>query len=110
MRPQVRPHTGTALGVAGFATTILTLLAAFLVVALWTALTVYALVKWIGSAPESASPTTVLLIVVALVTAFALAITLPIVLIGRSMTPRRRRKDRGEPPPADPDAQRTETS
>jgi hypothetical protein len=73
-------------------------LAWLLVVLMWTALTIYALVKWIGSAPDTASATTVLLIVVGLVTGLALLLTLPIALVGRSMTPRRqknrRKKDR----------------
>lgn len=88
----MREHTGVAIAVAAVVTTVLTLLAWVLVVVVWTALTIYALVKWIGSAPDAASPTTVLLIVVAIVTAFALLLTVPIALVGRSMTPRRRRK------------------
>ncbi|HSL12025.1 MAG TPA: hypothetical protein VLA82_11985 [Actinomycetota bacterium] len=89
----MREHTGIAIAVAGVVTTVLTMFAAVLVVLMWTALTVYALVKWIGSAPDSASPTTVLLIVVGLVTALALVLTVPIALVGRAMTPRRRTKD-----------------
>ena len=84
-----------------------------LVVLLWTALTVYALVKWIGSAPDAASPTTVVLIVVGLVTALALALAGSIALIGRSMTPRKQKKTDDGPsvPPEKPGrAQRTATS
>ena len=88
----MREHTGVAIAVAAVVTTVLTMLAWLLVVVVWTALTIYALVKWIGSAPDAASPTTVLLIVVGIVTAFVLLLTVPIALVGRSMTPRRRRK------------------
>lgn len=89
----MREHSGVAIAVAGVVTTVLTVLAALLVVLMWIALTIYALVKWIGSAPEAASPTTVLVIVVGLVTALALLLMAPIVLLGRSMTPRRRKPD-----------------
>ena len=85
----MREHTGIAIAVAGVVTTILTILAWLLVVLMWTALTIYALVKAIGSAPDAASPTTVMLIVVGLVTALALLLTVPIALVGRSMTPRK---------------------
>ena len=88
----MREHTGIAIAVAAVLTTALTMLAWVLVVVTWTALTVYALVKWIGSAPDRASATTVLLIVVGLVTALALLLTVPIALLGRSMTPRRRKR------------------
>lgn len=95
----MREHTGIALGIAGAVTSLLTLFAAFLVVLVWVALSIYALVKWIGSAPDSASPTTVALILVGLVTALALVVALPVVILGRSMTPPKR--GRGEEPGAD---------
>jgi len=91
----MREHTGAALGIGVVATLFLTILAPVLVVLTWTALTVYALVKWIGSAPEAASPTTVLLIVVALVTVLVTALAGAIALVGRGMTPpSRRRRER----------------
>ena len=93
----MREHSGIAIAVAGVVTTVLTMLAALLVVLVWTSLTIYALVKWIGSAPDAASPTTVLLIVVGLVTGLALLLTLPIALVGRAMTPRRRKKGAVDP-------------
>lgn len=93
MESRVRPHTGAALAVAGFTIAMSTIFAAVLVVLTWLALTIYAIVKWIGAAPDAPSPTTVLLLVVSLVTALVLALTVPIALVGRSMTPRRRRKD-----------------
>jgi len=99
----MREHTGVAIAVAGVVTTVLTVFAVVLVVLTWTALTIYALVKWIGSAPDSASPTTVLLIVVGLVTALALLLTLPIALVGRSMTPRRRKRADVDGLPVPPD-------
>ena len=102
----MREHTGIAIAVAGVVTTVLTVFAWLLVVLMWTALTIYALVKAIGSAPDAASPTAVLLIVVGLVTALALLLTVPIALVGRSMTPRKRRrkdKDADDLPSVPPD-------
>jgi len=87
----MREHTGAALAIAGISTVFLTMFAAVLVVLTWTSLTIYALVKWIGSAPENASATTVCLIVVGLVTALTLGLVAIVTLAGRSMTPKRRR-------------------
>ena len=88
----MREHTGIALAIAGAVVTFMTALASVIVVLLWTALTIYAIVKAIGSAPDSASATTVLLILVGLVTVLTLALAGAIALVGRSMTPRRRRR------------------
>jgi hypothetical protein len=102
----MREHTGIAIAVAAVVTTVLTLLAWLLVVLMWTALTIYALVKAIGSAPDGASATTVVLVVVGLVTALALLLTVPIALVGRSMTPRkkpRKEKEADDVPPVPPD-------
>jgi Sec-independent protein secretion pathway component TatC len=93
----MREHTGIAIAVAGVVTTVMTMFAGALVVLMWTALTIYALVKAIGSAPDAASPTAVLLIVVGLMTALALVLTLPIALVGRAMTPRKKpRKEKSD--------------
>ena len=100
---RMREHTGVAIAVAGIVTTVLTVFASLLVVLMWTALTIYALVKWIGSAPDAASPTTVLLIVVGLVTALTLLLTAPIALVGRSMTPRKKKADADDALPVPPD-------
>jgi len=93
----MREHTGAAIGVAAALTFFATILAWLLVVLVWTALTIYAVVKWVGSAPEGASATTVLLVIVGLVSALTLLMTLPVALVGRSLTPRKRA--RGEGPP-----------
>jgi hypothetical protein len=61
----------------------------------WIGVSVYALVKLIGSAPEDPSPVAVVLFFVLLVTTLVTAFMASIALIGRSMTPRKRRKDAG---------------
>jgi hypothetical protein len=88
----MREHTGTALGVGILAFSWFTLLGALLIPLLWLALTIYVVVKAVGSAPDEASPTTIALLVVGLVTALALAFMGIASLIGRGM--RERRRDR----------------
>jgi hypothetical protein len=88
----MREHSGAAIAVAGIATTFFIVFASVLAVLMWASLTVYALVKWIGSAPEAASATTVLVMVLALVATLTLGLAGVIALVGRSMTPRRRRR------------------
>jgi hypothetical protein len=92
----VHENRFAALGVAGVSVVFFMLLAFLLVVAVWIALSIYALVKAIGSVPDDASPRTVLLIVVGLVALFALGFAGGVRLLGRSMVERRRR----EPPSA----------
>jgi hypothetical protein len=87
----MREHTGIALAIAGAVVGFFTTLAAALVVLLWTALSIYAIVKWIGSAPDEPSATTLLLVVVGLVTGLTLVLAGTIAFIGRPMTPRRRK-------------------
>ena len=65
---------------------------------IWLVLTGYALAKAIGTAPDSASPTSVLLAVVSVVTFLTLAIAGAFWAIGRSMTPKKRGRDGGELP------------
>ena len=59
---------------------------------IWVVLFVYAIVKAAGSAPEQADPAAVLLAIVVIVTFFTLAITVAVSLLGRAMSPKRRRR------------------
>jgi hypothetical protein len=88
----MREHTGVAIAIAGTVTMFFSVVAWVLVVLMWISLTIYALVKWIGSAPEAASATTVLILVVALVTVLTVCLAGVVALVGRSMTPKRRRR------------------
>lgn len=97
----MREHRGLSIVLSLASLGFFTTLAFALTVAIWVALSVYALVKMIGSAPDSADAVVVLISVVLLVGAFATAFAGAIALVGRPMTPRKR-KDR--------EAQRTATS
>jgi hypothetical protein len=92
----MREHTGSALGVAILAFSWFTILGALLIPLLWLGLTIYVVVKAVGSAPDAPSATTISLLVVGLVTALALAFMGIAALIGRGMR-ERRRDHRAEP-------------
>jgi hypothetical protein len=53
---------------------------------------IYAIVKAVGSAPEQADPAALLLAIVAIVTFFTLAIAVAVSLLGRTMSPKRRKR------------------
>jgi ABC-type Na+ efflux pump permease subunit len=84
-------HRGPAIAVAAVAVTFFALMAGIIVALGWVSLTVYAVVKMIGSAPDQASPTTVVLIFVGLVTVLAVALSGLVLLAGKSMATRKRR-------------------
>lgn len=97
----MREHRGLSIVLALASLGFFTTLAFAMTGAIWVTLSVYALVKMIGSAPDPADPVVVLISIVLLVGAFATAFAGAIALVGRPMTPRRRR---------DREAQRTATS
>lgn len=86
----MREHTGISLGIAGILVTFFVILPVLIVVTVYSFLTVYAIVKAIGSAPDSASPLTVLLGVVLIVTLFMTVLGAGIALVGRSFDPKDR--------------------
>jgi Flp pilus assembly pilin Flp len=84
---------GLGLGI-GLANAVLyTLLPVLLAVAIWTMVSVYAIVKWIGSAPDQANPVVIVVGTVLLVTLLVVLIAVAVGLVGRSMNPKRRAKD-----------------
>jgi hypothetical protein len=89
----MREHTGVAIGIAAITTFAYTVWAAVIAVVLWVSLTVYAVVKAIGSPSDDASPLTVLLIMLSTVTLFILLLASAISLAGRPMHYRKRRDD-----------------
>jgi len=89
----MRELRGPSIAIAVVAVGFFTLLPFLIPTAVWLVLTGYAVVKAIGTAPASASATSVMLAVVAIVTFFTLAIAGAIYVIGRSMTPKKRSKE-----------------
>src|SRR5262249_26813658 len=84
---------GVAIGIAVVAAFFLASLPFLIPTTIWLALTVYAIVKGAGSAPEQADPAVVLLTIVGIVSFFTVAIAAAIALIGRGMTPKKRPRD-----------------
>jgi hypothetical protein len=82
-------HTAVALAIGGGAALMHVLLAALLITAIWLLVSVYAIVKWVGSAPEGPNPYVVVLGVAGLVALFTLLIGVALGLIGRPMSPRK---------------------
>ena len=83
-----REGTGTGLVVALGALGVFSLFAWLLVFLLWIALSIYAIVEWIGDGRPSALA--VLLIVVLLVGGLVPLASVGFGLIGKSLTPKRR--------------------
>ena len=84
---------GPAIAIAAAAIVFLASLPFLIPAAIWVVLTGYTITKGIGSAPDDASPTSVLIAVVAIVTVFTLLIAGAIFAIGRTMTPKKRDRD-----------------
>jgi hypothetical protein len=93
----MREHTGTSVAIGALSAIAYTLWGGVLAVMLWSGITVYAIVKWIGSPDDHASPTTILVLVAGLVAAFPLLLAVGIYFISKPMRyPRRKRGDDGE--------------
>jgi MFS superfamily sulfate permease-like transporter len=90
----VHENRGAALAVAFVIVAFFAVLGALVVVLGWTGFSIYALVKWIGSAPDEANPVAVILLFVGVVTLLTTGLLAGLALVGRSMTPRKRRRDR----------------
>jgi hypothetical protein len=88
----MREHRGLAVAIAITAFAFLVTLPFAIPSTIWVVLFVYAIVKAAGSAPEQADPAALLIAIVAIVTFFTLAISVAISLLGRAMTPKRRKR------------------
>lgn len=87
----MREHSGTAIAIGAVATFAYTIWAAIVVVMLWSGITVYAIVKWIGSPQDHASATTLLVLLVGTVAVFPLLLAIVIYLVSKTMRYARRR-------------------
>jgi hypothetical protein len=97
----VHEHRGLSIAIAMIAVAFLATLPFALTILIWLSLCIYSLVKMIGAGDDHAVALTVLLQVVLLVGFLALAYAGTIALIGRSMSPRRRRSEPGWDQPVD---------
>ncbi len=88
----MREHTGTSVAIGALSAIAYTLWGGVIAVMLWSGITVYAIVKWIGGPEDHASPTTILVVMVGLVAVFPLLLAIGIYFIGKPMRYARRRK------------------
>jgi len=104
----MREHAGTSIAIGAISTFAFVLWSAVLAVMLWSSITLYAIVKWIGSPSDHPSPTTLLVLLVGLVAVFPLLLAIGIYPVSKPMRYARRskRRDDGEqlalPIPDDP--------
>jgi 4-amino-4-deoxy-L-arabinose transferase-like glycosyltransferase len=91
----VREHTGISVVIAGVAVAFMATLPWALAVAIWVAFSTYAAVKAIGSGSDAPNAVAIMVTVLGVVSLFVTALGATISVLGRSMTParRRRRKD-----------------
>ena len=83
---------GVSLAIAGLSVTFYVLLAWLLVGGIYLYLTIYAVVKAIGSAPDEPNATVVVLGIVGLVTGLLLVFAAGVGLLGRAANPKKRRR------------------
>jgi hypothetical protein len=89
----VRDDRGISIGIAVVVVLFLAALPWLIPTAIWIALTVYAIVKAAGSAPDHANATAVMLSIIGIVTFFTVAIAGAVALLGRAVTPKKQRGD-----------------
>jgi hypothetical protein len=92
----MREHTGISIAIALVCVAFLATLPAALTVAIWLGFSLYAAIKAIGSAPDAPNATAIVIMVGGLVTVLAVGLGATIYLLGRSMTPKRRRRDQAD--------------
>jgi heme/copper-type cytochrome/quinol oxidase subunit 2 len=81
----MRENTGVAVGIGVVSTFAFTIWAAVVAVMVWSGITVYAIVKWIGSPNDHPSAASVLVMLVGLVTVFPLLLAVAIYLVSKPM-------------------------
>jgi heme/copper-type cytochrome/quinol oxidase subunit 2 len=81
----MQEHTGTSIAIGAISTFAFTIWGAVIAVMVWSGITVYSIVKWIGSPQDHASATTLLVMLVGTVTLFPLLLAIGIFLISKPM-------------------------
>jgi uncharacterized membrane protein len=85
---------GAGIAIGGLNVVLYTILPVFLVVGIWTLISIYAIVKWIGSAPERPNPVVMVVGVALMVSLFIVLFAVAVGLVGRSLNPKKRAKDK----------------
>jgi hypothetical protein len=91
----MREHAGTSIAIGAISTFAYVIWSAVIAVMVWSGITVYAIVKWIGSPQDHASATTLLVLLVGTVALFPLLLAIAIYLVSKPMRYARRRAGKG---------------
>ncbi|HEX3299625.1 MAG TPA: hypothetical protein VHW68_05890 [Actinomycetota bacterium] len=87
----MRENTGIAVAIAAIVAFTYVIWAAVVAVMLWTGVTIYAIVKWIGAPQDHASATSLLVMLIGVVTFVPLLLAIAIYLVSKPMHYARRR-------------------
>jgi heme/copper-type cytochrome/quinol oxidase subunit 2 len=87
----MQEHTGTSIAIGAISTFAFAIWGAVVAVMIWSGITVYAIVKWIGSPQDHASATTLLVMLVGTVTVFPVLLAVGFFLISKPMRYGRKR-------------------
>jgi lysylphosphatidylglycerol synthetase-like protein (DUF2156 family) len=87
----MRENTGIAVAIAAIVAFTYVIWAAVVAVMLWTGVTIYAIVKWIGAPQDHASATSLLVMLIGVVTFVPLLLAIAIYLVSKPMRYARRR-------------------
>jgi hypothetical protein len=101
-------NRGAAVAIAVVTVTFFALLGTLVVAFGWIGMSIYALVKAIGSAPDAGNPTVVVLFFLGLVGSFTVLFAVSLGLVGRALTPRKRKKGETEQLALDLNAERAQ--
>jgi len=103
----MREHTGTSIAIGAVSTFAFTIWAAVVAVMLWSGITVYAIVKWIGSPQDHPSATALVVMLVGTVAVFPLLLAIAIYLVSKPMRYARKRARKESEQPSLPIADTT---
>jgi hypothetical protein len=83
---------GVGIAIGAMNVALYALLPVLIVVGVWTLISVYAIVKWIGSAPQQANAAVIVLGVALMVSLFVVLFAVGVGLVGRSLSPKKRKR------------------
>lgn len=81
---------GVGIAIGALNVTLYAMLPVLIVVGVWTLISVYAIVKWIGSAPQEPNAAVIVLGVAMMVALFVVLFAVGVGLVGRSLNPKKR--------------------
>ena len=93
-RPDTDGFQGLGLAIGVTNAFLYTMLGALLIFTFWLFVSIYAIVKWAGSAPDQPNPYVLVVGIASLVMLFVILFAVAVGLMGRGMNPKKRAKSR----------------